>query len=101
MLKSKKPAIAETVAQWLDAVERAGAEMAARGDILEKTEKDLNILLISFPDCVAYIKMGEFAEFKTGRPPTGPVCPEESGLFLCPKGMTRHEKRVLDGRTIP
>lgn len=58
LLKSKKPAIAETVAQWLDAVERAGAEMAARGDISEKTEKDLNMPLMSVPDYVAYIQMG-------------------------------------------
>ena len=58
MLKSKKPAIAETVAQWLDAVERAGTEMAARGDISEKTEKDLNMPLMSVPDYVAYIQMG-------------------------------------------
>ncbi len=58
LLKSKKPEIAETVAQWLNIVEQAGREMAIQGKISAITAKDLNMPLMSIPDYVAYIQMG-------------------------------------------
>lgn len=58
LLKSKKPEIAETVAQWLNVVEQAGKEMTTQGKISEITAKDLNMSLMSIPDYIAYIQMG-------------------------------------------
>lgn len=58
LLKSKKPEIAETVAQWLNVVEQAGKEMTIQGKISEVTTKDLDMPLMSVADYVAYIQMG-------------------------------------------
>ena len=58
LLKSKKPEVAERVAEWLQAVERAGREMCLGGEVSEATARDLEMSLMSVPEYVAYIQMG-------------------------------------------
>ena len=58
LLKSKKTGIAETVARWLNTVERAGREMVLQGGVSEMTAKGLNMPLMPVPEHVAYIQMG-------------------------------------------
>lgn len=58
LLESKKPEVAEQVAEWLQAVERAGREMCLGGEVSEATARDLEMPLMSISEYVAYIQMG-------------------------------------------
>ncbi|WP_295364103.1 flavodoxin family protein [uncultured Pseudoramibacter sp.] len=58
LLKSQDPAVQEKVAEWLTAVEIAGAEMAAGQTVSPAVHEALDAPLMSIPDYVKYIQMG-------------------------------------------